>query len=44
MNEKQTAWWQRRRAKGRKHFIWLYGVVLWGLLTGLVWAVAMSAI
>lgn len=31
MNEKQRLNWEKERAKGRKTFIWLYGILGWGV-------------
>jgi hypothetical protein len=29
-NESQLLKWEKRRRKGKFHFIWFYGVVCWG--------------
>ena len=42
MTEPQRKRWERIRAKGRKRFIWLTGVVAWGIPTGLLWSAGMS--
>ena len=43
MNKKWDRW-ETTRAKGQNRFVWVNGVVGWGLTTGLVWPRAMSAI
>jgi hypothetical protein len=42
MTEKQREKWSKTRKKGRTRFIWLYGVVGWGVVTGVLWAAAMA--
>ncbi|MCE9607316.1 MAG: hypothetical protein K8U03_20715 [Planctomycetia bacterium] len=44
MNKQQAERWAATQAKGRSRFIWIFGVLMWGPITGLSWAVAMSAI
>ncbi len=36
--------WQRTRAKGRAHFIWFNGFLVWGFTTAITWSVIMSFI
>jgi hypothetical protein len=43
MNPNQLKNWESLRRRGRKWYILVVGVLCWGLLSGLVWAVAMSA-
>ena len=35
--------WAKIRAKGRTRFIWFNGVLIWGVMTGILWAVVMAA-
>lgn len=35
--------WETTRARGRDRYIWTVGVMGWGMTTGILWAVAMSA-
>jgi hypothetical protein len=34
--------WAKTRQLGQSKYIWLYGVVYWGLLTGILWSVIMA--
>jgi len=34
--------WARTREMGRAKYVWLYGVVFWGIVTGLVWSIIMA--
>ena len=43
MNAKRSQRWQRTRQMGRSRYIRLYGVLGWGLSTGIVWALVMAA-
>ena len=43
-DQKRWAKWAKTREMGERRFILIYGVLLWGLLTGIGWAIAMSAI
>ena len=43
MNPKQVERWARIRQMGRTRYIWLHGVLGWGLTVGVVWAVIMAA-
>jgi hypothetical protein len=43
MNEKQLARWEKLRKMGRTRFIWLYGVLAWGVSVGVMWALGMTA-
>jgi hypothetical protein len=36
MNPTQRERWERARVKGKNHFIWMVGVVRWGLISGFV--------
>lgn len=42
MNRKQYEKWSTIRKKGRRHFIWFQGVLFWGIITGIMWSVAMA--
>jgi len=44
VNEQQAARWAATRAKGRTCFIWIYGVVLYGLAAAVSWSITMSAL
>lgn len=44
MTEKQLDRWEKTRRMGRPRFVLLVGVLYWGVLTGLLWSVAMAAI
>ena len=43
--ESDSKWdkWKRIRAQGRNRFIWRQGVLVWGILTGVTWAIVMAA-
>jgi hypothetical protein len=41
LHEQFVAKWERTRRKGRHHFIWLYGVLGWGVSTGVVFTLIM---
>ncbi len=43
MTERQAEKWAVTRAKGRRHFILLFGVLFWGLSTAVLWAALMTA-
>jgi hypothetical protein len=43
MDAKSFAKWQKTRQLGRTKFIWIYGVVLWGITTGVLWTMFMVA-
>jgi hypothetical protein len=30
------------REKGKRHFVWFQGVLMWGIITGIMWSVAMA--
>ncbi|MFT4664724.1 MAG: hypothetical protein ACI8YQ_001516 [Polaribacter sp.] len=36
MNQGQKERWERTRAKGKGHFVWMVGVLRWGLMSGFV--------
>jgi hypothetical protein len=44
MSEKQAARWKKTRQMGRGRYTLIYGVLLWGLFSGVTWALAMAAI
>lgn len=44
MTQRQLERWKVTRAKGRGRYIWLTGVLVWGVATGVLWSVTMSAI
>ena len=43
MTSRQMQRWAKTRAKSRTRFVWLMGVVAWGLPTAIGWSVAMAA-
>lgn len=43
MSQKQLVNWAKTRQKGRARYVWLNGVLTWGLTTGVLWAIAMAA-
>jgi hypothetical protein len=43
MSRQQLDNWAEIRQKGRTRYVWLNGVLCWGLPTGVLWAVAMAA-
>jgi len=42
MTESQAARWRKMRQMGRGRYTFIYGVLLWGISSGALWAVAMS--
>jgi hypothetical protein len=42
MSERDVARWEATRSKGRSRYIWLFGVVGWGVFTGLIWALILG--
>jgi hypothetical protein len=42
LTTKQAARWRKTRQIGRGRYTLIYGVLLWGLSSGVIWAVAMS--
>ena len=36
MNQVQKERWEKARAKGRDHFVWMVGVLRWGIISGSV--------
>lgn len=44
MSPKQFEKWAKIREKGRTRYIWVNGVLGWGLTTGVLWAVVMAAL
>lgn len=43
MTPDQIKQWSKTRRMGRTRYVWLYGVLRWGLTVGVVWAVVMAA-
>jgi len=43
MTERQAEKWAITRAKGRKRFILVSGVMFWGLSTAILWTILMTA-
>jgi hypothetical protein len=43
MTPKQVERWAKTRKMGRTRYIWLSGVLVWGLTVGVLWAVTMTA-
>ena len=44
MTPQQKEKWSKVRRLGQQRYILLYGVLGWGVTTGVVWAIVMSAI
>ena len=44
MTDEQLARWEKTRKMGRTKFVWLVGVLGWGVGTGSLWAVATAAL
>lgn len=42
MNQKHQKRWERIRRKGRRHFIWIRGVLVWGIIVAVFWSFWMS--
>lgn len=42
MDQKQYEKWGMIRERGQRQFIWVQGVLMWGIVTGILWSVAMS--
>ena len=42
MTEKQAARWKKTRQMGRGRYTLIYGVLIWGVATGVIWSVAMA--
>lgn len=42
MTRRQYEKWAILREKGKRHFVWFHGVLMWGIVTGILWSVAMS--
>jgi hypothetical protein len=40
--KQQLKKWAKTRQMGRTRYIWLYGVIGWGLATGVLWAILMA--
>jgi hypothetical protein len=43
MTPRQVEGWSKTRAKGRTRFVWLTGVVSWGVPVAIIWSVAMAS-
>ena len=44
MKEKGIKNWEKIRSKGKQHFIWIKGVLSWGILTAILWFIIMEII
>lgn len=44
MIQKDADGWAKKRAMGRRRYIYMYGVLFWGVLTGVLWALVMTFI
>lgn len=44
MSQKEIDKWAKTREMGRQRFTWIYGVLMWGIPTGIAWAILMAAI
>lgn len=42
MSEKFIAQWEKIRAKGKNNFVWVRGVLIWGLVTAVMWSIFME--
>jgi len=42
MTEKQAARWKKTRQMGRGRYTLIYGVLIWGVVTGVLWSIAMA--
>ncbi|HVL12023.1 MAG TPA: hypothetical protein VM529_05630 [Gemmata sp.] len=42
--DRQLARWEKMRKMGRTRYVWLVGVLGWGVATGSTWAVTMAAV
>jgi hypothetical protein len=43
MNDKQFGYWPKTREMGRGRYTLIYGVLMWGIATGIGWAIVMAA-
>ncbi len=42
VHPKQVERWAKLRERGRSRYVWRYGVLAWGLTTGVMWALVMA--
>jgi hypothetical protein len=44
MTAAEAAKWEKVRGRGKKRYVLVTGVLLWGVVTGIVWSIVMSAV
>ncbi len=42
MNPRDVERWEKTRRMGRGRYVWLVGVIIWGLPTGVLWSLLMG--